>query len=113
MTRSLYSMLSQRQCWSDLLKLNVEATAELQFWELSLQGYNSWPIWRQPGAVHVVYSDASDTGFGGYTVEHGDKVVHGHWDPMEAQQSSTWHELRAIRLVLESLMYKLQNYAIK
>ena len=102
-------MLNQRRCWSDLLKLNAEATAELQFWKLSLQGYNSQPIWLQPGAVRVVYLDASNTGFGGYTVEHGGEVAHGHWDSIEVQQSSTWHELRAIRLVLESLMNKLQN----
>ena len=106
-------MLNQRQCWSDLLQLTVEATVELQFWELSLQGYNSQSIWRQPGAVRVVYSDASDTGFGGYTVEHGDEVAHGHWDPMEAQQSSTWRELRAVRLILESLLNKLQNCTVK
>ena len=55
----------------------------------NLEGYNSQPIWRQPGAVCVVFSDASDTGFGGYTVEHAGEVAHGHWDPLEAQQSST------------------------
>ena len=113
MTRSTYSMLNQRRCWNDLLKLNAEATAELQFWKLSLQGYNSQPIWRQPGAVRVVYSDASDTGFGGYTVEHGGEVARGHWDSTEAQQSSTWHKLRAVRLVLESRMNKLQNCTVK
>ena len=48
--------------------------------------------------MHVVYSDASDTGFGGYTVEYAGEVAHGHLDPLEAQQSSTWRELRAVRL---------------
>ena len=113
MTRSLYDLLNQWQCWSDLLKLNAEAIAELQFWELILQDYNSQPIWRQPGAVRVVYSDASDTGFGGYTVEHAGVVAHGHWDPLEAKESSTWRELRAVRLVLESLMSKLQNCTVR
>ena len=58
MTRILYSMLNQRQRWSDLLTLNAEAIAELQFWKASLHEYNSQPIWRQPSAVRVVYSDA-------------------------------------------------------
>ena len=40
-----------------------------------------------PGAVRIVYSDASDTGFGGYIVEHGQYVAHSHWDAVEAQQS--------------------------
>ena len=56
MTRSLYSMSNQRQCWSDLLTLNAEAIAELQFWKASLHEYNSQPIWRHPDAVRVVYS---------------------------------------------------------
>jgi len=81
MTRNLYALLNQRQCLSDWLTLDEGAAAELQFWVLSLQQYNYQPIWRQPGAVHVVYSDASDTGFGGYTVEHAGEVAHGHWDP--------------------------------
>jgi len=113
MTRSLYALLNRRQCWSDMLSLDPDAVAELQFWDSNLQKYNFQPIWRQPGAVRIVYSDASDTGFGGYTVEHADEVAHGHWNPLEAQQSSTWRELRAVRLVLESLMSKLQNCRVR
>ena len=91
-----------------MLSLSPEALCELQFWETNLQEYDSQPLWCQPGAVRIVYSDASDTGFGGYIVEHGQYVVHGHWDAVEAQQSSTWRELKGIRLVLQSLISKLQ-----
>ena len=38
----------------------------------------------------VVYADASDTGYGGHVVEHGDCVAYGQWTEHEAQQSSTW-----------------------
>ena len=41
------------------------------------------------------------------------EVAHGHWDPLEAQQSSTWYEFRAVRMVLESLMAKLQNCTVR
>ena len=60
-----------------------------------------------------MYSDASDTGFGGYTVEHGHYIAHGHWDPVKAQQSCTWCELCAVRLVFQSLLPKLQNCKVK
>jgi len=60
--------------------------------------------------VRVVFSDASDTGFGGYTVEHGGLIANGQWSREVAQQSSTWRELRAVRLVLEFLV---QSYKIK
>ena len=113
MTGSLYALLNQRQYWNDQLTLDEGATAELQFWKSSLQGYDSQPIWRQPGAVRVIYSDASDTGFGGYTVQHAGEVAHGHWDPLEAQQSSIWRELRAMGLVLDSLMVKLKNCTVR
>ena len=46
-------------------------------------------------------------------MKHGGEVAHGHWDPMEAQQRSTWRELRAVRLVLESLLNKLKNCTVK
>jgi len=50
-----------------------------------LTEYNIQPLWREPGAVGVVYLDASDMGFGGYVVEHGLYVAHGQRDVMEAQ----------------------------
>ena len=57
----------------------------------------------------MVYSDASDTGFGGYVVEHGGCVTHGQWIASEAEQSSTWRELSAVYFVLLSVANKLVN----
>ena len=48
--------------------------------------------------MRVVFSDVSDTGFGGYSVEHGGLIANGQWSKEEAQQSSIWWELRAVRL---------------
>ena len=78
MTRSLYAVINECYTWSGMLSLSPEALCELQFWEANLQEYDSQPLWCQPGAVRIVYSDASDTGFGGYIVEHGRYVVHSH-----------------------------------
>ena len=58
------------------------------------------------GSVH---SDTSGNGYGGYTVEHDGQVANGQWSKEEATQSSTWRELRAVRLVLKSFETKLQN----
>ena len=57
----------------------------------------------------MVYADASSTGYAGYTVEHGCHVTHGPWTQEEAARSSTWRELRAVRMVLESLLPKKKN----
>ena len=73
--------------------------------------YNSQPIWHSPSAVRVVYSDASDTGFGGYVVEHGACVAYGQWTKHEAQQSSTWRELSAVlRVLMASTPSKICTY---
>ena len=54
-----------------MLELTAEAKFELQFWIESLVDDNAQPIWHSPSAVRVAYSDVSNTGYGGYTVEHG------------------------------------------
>ena len=112
-TRALYALLESKSSWYDRLVLSDEARREVSFWSSSLQQYNGQPIWRAPSAVRVVYSDASDTGFGGYTVQHGGHVVQGQWSEQEAGESSTWRELRAVGEVLETVAPKMINHRIR
>ena len=113
MTRSLYAVLESRVAWCDKLVLSAEAHAELEFWDKCIAEYNAQPIWYSPSAVRIVYSDASDTGYGGYVVEHGPCVATGQWSAEEAKQSSTWRELVAVRNVLQSVMTKLRNMRVR
>jgi len=46
-------------------------------------------------------------------VEHGNVVANGQWSPDEVTQSSTWRELRAVRMVLESFQAKLKNERVR
>ena len=108
-TRSWYAVLNTWHSWDDMIPLSSETLDEFGI-ICNLQEYESQPLWYQPGAVQVVYSDVSDTGFGGYTVEHGHYIAHGHWDPIDTQQSFTWRELCAMRLVFQP---KLHNYRVK
>ena len=61
----------------------------------------------------MVYSDASNTGYGGYIVEHGNMVANGQWSEEETRQSSTWRELCAVRLILESFQTFLRNERVR
>ena len=61
----------------------------------------------------LVYSDASSTGYGGYVVELGNEVAHGHWSVMEVKHSSTWRELKAVYLVLQSFASRLAGHSVK
>jgi len=113
MTRSLYGVLNSRNSWCTQLQLSAEAIDELQFWLSQISRFNGQDLWPKPSAVRVVYSDASNTGYGGYTVEHGGQIANGQWTEEEACQSSTWRELRAVRLVLESFGPQLQNVRVR
>ena len=100
MTRAMYALLETRVGWSDMLMLTEQAKLEIEFWLTSLDKFNSQPIWHNPSSVRVIYSDASDTGYGGYTVEHGPYIAQGQWNQDEVKLSSTLRELRAVRLVV-------------
>ena len=105
--------MESRYAWCDSLELSPPVRMELEFWAGCLQKYNSQPIWHTPSAVRVVYSDASDTGYGGYTVEHGTYIAQGLWPSEEAVQSSTWRELVAVGRVLDSMADKLCNSRVR
>ena len=66
-----------------------------------------------PSAVRVVYSDASDTGYGGYCVEHGCHITTGKWQGDEVQQSSTCRELRAVHMTLDFSGPRLKNHRVR
>ena len=53
------------------------------------------------------------TGYGGYIVEHGNLVANGQWSSGDADKSSAWQELRAVRLVLDAFQKKLINERIR
>ena len=113
MTRSLYTLLNSRHSWYEKLQVSPEAAEELQFWCKCFPDFNGQNICRSPSAVRVIYSDASDTGFGGYMVEHGPQIAHGQWPAWEAQQSSTWRELKAVSTVLQSFASSLSDERIR
>ena len=85
---------------------------ELQFWHKCIIDFNGQNIWRSPSAVRVIYLDVSNTGFGGYMVEHGPQIAHGQWSAWEAEQSSAWRELRAVSSVLQSFANSLADERI-
>ena len=96
-----------------MLDITPDVRQELEFWKACLAEYNCQPIWHSPSAVRVVYSDASDTGYGGYVVENGPCVAYGQWTEHEAKQTSTWRELTAALKVLMAVAAKLMNLRVR
>jgi len=91
--------------------LSAEAKSEMLFWLSNIALFNGQYLWPKPSAIRVIYSDAK--GYGVYTVEHGSLIANDQWSGSEATQSSTWRELRALRMVLESYESKLCNQRMR
>ena len=66
-----------------MLSITAEAHEELDSWLSNLDDYKLQPIWHSSLAVRVVYLDVSDSGYGGYTVEHKLRIVYGRWSQDE------------------------------
>ena len=113
MTRQLYTLLNSRVYWCQFLTITPGARLELGFWQSQIHMINGREIWHSPSALRIAYSDASASGYGGYTVEHGCHIAHGAWSAEEMAKSSTWRELKAVRMTLESLVSKLKNERVK
>ena len=104
-TQNFYTVRNRTLAWCHRLTLSEEASQVIN----EITKFNGRHIWPKPSGVRVMYSDASATGYGGYMVERGSLITNGQWSLEEAKQSSTWRELRAVRMVLESFQSKLKH----
>ena len=101
-TRSLYRDILQAVSWDSPFQLSADAQSEVVFWEKNFCN-TGYPIWSpSPKPEVLTYSDASDCGWGGFAVQVGGQVAVGSWSVDESSKSSTFRELRATGLVLES-----------
>jgi len=110
MTRDIYALLNSHQYWCQLFPLMPEAKQELCFWRDQVSEINGKEVWHSPSAVRVMYSDASDMGYGGFTVKHGYYVVQDAWCTEERTKSSA--ESHAYSMILESFLPKVRNERI-
>ena len=114
MSRAMYAQISARNSWFSNFRLEDSVVEELVFWQSNLDHLNGRRIWFKSSAVRVAYSDASDTGYGGYIVELGPQVAaQGVWSADLAQESSTMREILAVRKVLQSFAPKLAGLCVK
>jgi len=113
-TRALYEMVHSVGHLDQVVRMSEECRAEVQFWSNCFNEFNGRPLRPlQPRSFVCSYSDASDSAWGGYTVMDGQEVVaHGRWPDEAAETSSTLRELKAARLVLDSLGERVRNACV-
>jgi hypothetical protein len=113
-TRGLHRFIMQASAWWEHDKLDEDATREIVFWKNNFEICHGQPIWlANPKPEILTYSDASNTGWGGYSVELGGRIAKGNWSPDEELKSSTWRELRATHLLLASFLPEIQGKDVR
>lgn len=112
-TRHMYRTIESRESWSSRVLLSAGTKAELEFWHKNLASVNGQPIKPLISATSAIYSDASDSGYGGFSVQFNDSICSSLWSESEQKESSTNRELRAILYVLRSIGPKLSGNKLK
>lgn len=112
-TRNCYAATECRSSWDQPLHVSLEVRYELSFWFKNIDSINGEVMSPKSSAVGVVYSDASDSGFGGDFVRCGLDLVSGVWSHEQMRTNSTFREILAVKFVLLSLVSQLSGLTVK
>ena len=113
-TRNIYKTIETRFSWYEPLFINFETKNELQFWNENIKNYNGYTFKPYPTTAKVIFTDASEKGYGGFICERlSKKLCVGQFTNKEISESSTTRELLAVKYVLQSFGHLLVNEAIK
>ena len=86
---------------------------ELRFWYNNIDSFNGYSLRPLPDSSTLVFSDASDVAFGGFSASLDDVVASGMFTSEGLGQSSTYRELKAIYYVLLSCAEQLWQKRVK
>ena len=113
-TRHMYKFIETRTHWYEQKSIPMGVKEELRFWERNLNDKNGHTFRNNPIITKIIYSDASDKGYGGYVVQRmGITVAQGNFSKHEQHTSSTHRELLAILYMLQSFKRILKNESIQ
>ena len=72
---------------------------KLRFWYCYIDSFNGYSLRPSPDSSTVIFSDASDVGFGGFSASLDGVTASGIFTAEHLGQSSTFRELKAIYYV--------------
>ena len=114
MTRNMYVLIESRVTWYHPIALTEGAFNELRFWIGNIQSRNGVTFKPRPTTSKVVFTDASDSGYGGFIAERlGKTICVGKFQEFEIGTSSTTRELSAVKYVIGSFGFILKNESIQ
>lgn len=112
-SRELYKCINYRASWDAPVLVSTEAESELLFWLRNIQVLNGTDMESGFEFAYSVYTDASESGYGGYVVENVDQDLVGSWSEIEMRKSSTWRELEAVNRMLHTCEKSLEGLKVQ
>ncbi|CAG2187301.1 unnamed protein product [Mytilus edulis] len=76
MTKHLSIDINSVHSWNSYIHLSVDSIDQINFWRFNLHEANVKPFKTDVSWQTIVYSDASNTGYGGYIVENPYNIAH-------------------------------------
>ena len=112
-TRKMYKFVDACHTWDGSTNTSEDVRGEMEFWINNLNRLNGYQIKHTHAFTKIVYSDASEHGYGGYIAEKlGHVISKGSFTEMEVGTSSTFRELLAVKYVLDSLADSLVHESV-
>jgi len=112
-TKDLSIAILEKTSWNSCIVLTYSSLNHIKFWKDNLTEINGKQFTSDLSCQSIVYSDASNTGYGGYVVETPSNIAHGMWSECESSKSYTWKELTTIKHILLSTVNILKDKRIK
>ena len=114
-TRYMYSMINNRLSWDNIFSISQfdSALDEMFFWKYTVDSLNTRSLSDYNLPEIICFSDASSVAAGAYSVNFKDHICHAFWSNEDAQKSSTFREIKAVSIALDSFGGKLSNKAVK
>ena len=114
MTRSMYAQIALATSWDSYLRLDSCSKGELLFWSETYDFETGYTFKFRPVTAKVVFTDASDSGYGGFLLRRlGKDIVRGSFTPDERRESSTKRELLGVLYALQSLAHQLSHSSVR
>ena len=84
----------------------------LRFWYCNIDSFNGYSLRSHPDSSTVIFSDARDLGFGGFSAFLDGVTASGMFTAEDLGQSSSFRELKAIYCVLLSCAKQLKRRTV-
>ena len=113
-TRCSQQAIAAAPTWRSQVHLSTNIVAELEFWKANLISLNSrcCDIQKPPTFLHVIASDASDSGVGSLLDNFHTKALR-LLSVEEKQKHSTYRELLAVSHAIKSFLPKICHSRVK